>query len=131
MNESTKSTPLLTWLRLKAFQSVVFKHCDRATIGIPDASLTWQNSTTWMEFKLFRPGKKWHGYVDFEAIAQKHPVQYEVAKRLATVSKCYYVVWVVRSKKIWVWNPRTKYTYVFHDIPSLGAAILDFHNGGE
>ena len=31
--------------------SVVFKHSDRVTYGIPDVSVTWLGSTTWLEMK--------------------------------------------------------------------------------
>lgn len=128
MNESTKSTPLLTWLRAHtAGRAVVFKHADRATIGIPDASLTWVDRTTWLEFKLYCPNRSWGGVIPFESIAQKHPVQYEVAKRLAANGSCYYVMWVKRRQLVAVWNPITKESWSFTSLDDLGSHILHLH----
>jgi hypothetical protein len=39
--------------------SVVFKHADTLTGGIPDLSITWQGHTTWVEVKIVRGGRTW------------------------------------------------------------------------
>jgi hypothetical protein len=80
-----------------------------------------------MEFKLLRPPKRWDGTIDFEAIAQKHPVQYETAKRLARENKCFYVVWVARRNTIGIWNPLTKESVYCTDTDEVTKAIMNLH----
>lgn len=51
MRETDLTQELVAALRRGLAGSVVFKHTDMATAGIPDISATWLGSTTWIEGK--------------------------------------------------------------------------------
>lgn len=52
--EGQLTQELVRALRKKLPNSVVFKHADGITYGIPDISVTWLGSTTWLEVKRGR-----------------------------------------------------------------------------
>ena len=59
--------------------SIVFKHSDRITFGIPDVSVTWMGTTTWIEVKRGRlSGRK---------------IQQRTLQRLGMQSLAFYVVY--------------------------------------
>ena len=54
MTEATLTRELLRVLERKLSGAVIIKHADRFTVGIPDASVTWAGTTSWLEVKLVR-----------------------------------------------------------------------------
>lgn len=55
-HESHFTSGMVAHLREKLGGSVVFKHSDQLTAGVPDTSVTWRRSTTWLEVKIKRSG---------------------------------------------------------------------------
>lgn len=55
MNEATLVSSLTHLLRKELTYSVVFKHRDESTSGMPDISVTWHGKTTWLEVKFLNP----------------------------------------------------------------------------
>lgn len=55
MNEAKLNQDLKKALKLAFPSAVVLKHNDRTTSGIPDLSITYLGSTTWLETKLADP----------------------------------------------------------------------------
>lgn len=43
---------------------VIYKIADRFTSGIPDTVLTWEEFTSWLEFKLLDPNESIHDQLD-------------------------------------------------------------------
>jgi hypothetical protein len=54
MNEADLKSKLVKFLRKKIPSSVVFRHEDKLTGGVPDISVTYANTTTWIEAKFIR-----------------------------------------------------------------------------
>ena len=54
MTEANLSKNLVLALKKRMPGSVVFKHNDRITAGIPDISVTWRGRTVWIEVKAGR-----------------------------------------------------------------------------
>lgn len=52
MTEATLTSALTKTIRGYLVGSVVFKHADRFTAGVPDLSVTWMHRTAWVEVKL-------------------------------------------------------------------------------
>ncbi len=59
--------------------SVVFKHSDRITFGVPDVSVTWMGTTTWIEIK--------RGHLSGRKIQQR------TLQRLSKQTSAFYVVY--------------------------------------
>lgn len=55
MNEASLVRNLVATLRVSFPGSIVFKHADRVTAGIPDISVTWKAKTVWLEVKYANP----------------------------------------------------------------------------
>lgn len=81
MNEATLSTALVKTLRTELPGSVVFKHSDKVTSGIPDITVTWNGRTTWIEVKFANPKVVDTG------------VQALTMKRLANAGSAMYVIY--------------------------------------
>jgi hypothetical protein len=87
MHESKYSSGLVKHLQEHLGGSVVFKHSDQLTCGIPDISVNWRTKTTWLEIK--REGGKIRGLQDRNM------------KRLAAVTgNAFYVVYSDTDVKI-------------------------------
>jgi hypothetical protein len=54
MNEATICSKLVQEYKAQLIGCVTIKHADRATIGVPDLSLTWSKRTSWQEIKYLR-----------------------------------------------------------------------------
>lgn len=83
MKESVYSNGLVKMLRSRLPGSVVFKHADALTAGIPDISVTWNGRTTWLEVKVGR--------------IVGRGVQALTIQRLALAGRCWYVVYSGKS----------------------------------
>lgn len=133
MTESSVSSPFMTLLRQELPGSVVVKHADKSFIGLPDCSVNWNSRTLWLEFKLIilieevgkevtiKTGSKSQKVIArfpvqeytlervCRAVAEESPVQFELVKRLDIQAwAAYYVVWVRKQKKIFLWNPNSQ-----------------------
>ena len=58
MNEAYLKGCLVKALRHEMPGSVVYRHEDQFTAGIPDISVTWREHTAWIEVKFDRPGRR-------------------------------------------------------------------------
>lgn len=87
MNESTLVTQLKNALRAAMSGAVVIKHHDAITAGIPDLSVTWSGTTTWLEVKYANPK------------LLKRELQHQVMLSLERQGQgsAYYVLYVARS----------------------------------
>lgn len=81
MTEAILVAGLVAALREGLPGSVVFKHADRTTAGIPDISVTWRYTTVWLEVKLVAPD------------LYNRELQDLMMQRLARTSHAYYVVY--------------------------------------
>lgn len=111
MNESTVSSAFQALFRQTVPEAVVIKHSDKSMIGMPDASITYNKKTLWLEYKFIGPKTKgvtaqfmcdgwWSGY-DVAAVS---PTQFDMVKRLVMAGNALYVFWVLdfqaKRKKI-------------------------------
>ena len=85
MNELELQKNLISAIRLGLRGSVVFKHSDRLTSGIPDLSVSWLGRTTWLEIKFANPKFIGKG------------IQKKVMQDLSRVAKCAYVIFAHRK----------------------------------
>lgn len=58
MDEAYLKRRLVETIRKEMPGAVVYRHEDTFTAGIPDISVTWRGSTTWIEVKFQRRGRK-------------------------------------------------------------------------
>jgi hypothetical protein len=80
-SEADVTTVLLKLMHARFPGSVVIKHSDKATTGIPDASVTWNARTLWIEVKLADPSFTSTG------------LQELTCARLARAGRCTYVIY--------------------------------------
>lgn len=81
MKENDLSTKLAARMRTDIRNSVVFKHADSFTHGIPDISLTANGRSSWWEVKFADPKFNSTGIQELNCL------------RLAKISICYYVIY--------------------------------------
>lgn len=94
MLEVKLSGDLVRILREELYGSVVFKHADSLTAGIPDISVTFQGRTTWIETKVARPRVK------------DREIQRLRLKQLWLAGQnAYYVVYDIHNKWTFIYNP--------------------------
>src|SRR6185437_10464883 len=60
-SEAKITNSLRLYFREHAPEGVYFKHADRATLGMPDSTLTADRRTLWLEVKVVTPDK--HGLI--------------------------------------------------------------------
>ncbi len=138
MNESTVSSAFQTLFRQTVPGAEVIKHSDKSMIGMPDASITYNKVTLWLEYKFIGPKTKgvtaqFMHNGDWEApmVAKASPTQYNMMKRLATAGHAWYVFWVLdpnATRKtvgyIYLWHPITGKYWFFYTNKELIAALL-------
>jgi hypothetical protein len=73
VNEATLKRRLVKELEREMRGAVVIRHEDHFTGGIPDLSVTWEGTTTWIEVKYDRPGAR----------AKVTPLQKRMLRRLS------------------------------------------------
>ena len=113
-SEGELTRPLLKALETAMPGSVVTKHSDRFTFGIPDISIDWIN-TAWLEVKATEGDKiEYHRYWEKQLLDCRH--------RERATHRCWFVVYkqVRGMKSIVVIRPRE----VFED-RRLGLPELD------
>lgn len=82
MNELTRTRKLVQDLSSGLNGSVVIKHTDSHTQGVPDISVTWAGITSWWEAKLIKKNK---------IIGRE--VQNEMMRRMERAGLAYYVIY--------------------------------------
>jgi hypothetical protein len=104
MTEKSLCAGLVKALRLGLVGSVVFKHADRVTAGIPDVSVTWGGRTTWLEVKFVRAGQRLFD----------RGVQRQTIARLGRAGSCLYVIYDKRTDETVVLQP--EYVGCYDDV---------------
>jgi hypothetical protein len=84
MTERTLTTALKNALRTAMPGAVVIKHHDAITAGVPDLSVTWRGTTTWLEVKFLNPR------------LLKRPLQHQVMLSLEREGSALYVLYLAR-----------------------------------
>jgi hypothetical protein len=118
MNESEYKGKFCKLLKEEAKGSVVFRHEDQFTAGIPDISFNWMFHTTWIEAKI---GSNW----------KQTGLKIEIAKRLYKQSSCFYIIlykeenYIVRPKDIEEW--KTEYVARLPFIIDVVQFFVDLH----
>lgn len=92
MTEASVARSLIKALKVEMPGSVVIKHADQFTSGIPDLSVTWSGRTVWLELKVTPVKSK--------------GIQHLTACRLAAAGLCRYVVYDERKHKTFLVEPR-------------------------
>jgi hypothetical protein len=54
------------FVRINCPGAKIYKHNDRGTKGMPDTSVTWSGSTSWLEFKMLEGEENIHNSVRFK-----------------------------------------------------------------
>lgn len=96
-NEASLKGKLVELIKKELHGSVVFRHEDRFTAGVPDISITWENYTTWLEVKHMKPKFKSRG------------IQSVTTLQLALTShKCWYLLYIEDkgNKRTMIVHPR-------------------------
>lgn len=102
MTEATLTRELLKVLERKLPGAVVIKHADRFTAGIPDASLTWAGTTSWLEVKYVRRNLLRTGDVCLAPLRRQFPtIQLIMMERLAAAGSAVYLVYFDRLLTLW------------------------------
>lgn len=109
MTEATLTRELIKILKYKLLGSIIIKHADRFTVGIPDASITWAGTTSWLEVKyirrdIFREG----GNPLLAPLKRRFPSpQLVMMKHLAAVGSAFYLIYF--DRRITLWHPLAVY----------------------
>jgi hypothetical protein len=104
----------MTQLRSALPGAIVIKHHDASMIGLPDCSVTWRKTISWLEFKLVVP--KRFGRVVPAEIAGDSPTQHRFMCNVAQQAHlALYLMWVKRSHRIIVWEPLSNQIIVEHE----------------
>ena len=99
MTEATLTRELLRVLERKLSGAVVIKHADRFTVGIPDASVTWAGTTSWLEVKLIRRRRR-----ATLPRSQFPMIQLLTMDRLAAAGSALYLIYF--GRRLTLWHPR-------------------------
>lgn len=146
MNEASVSSAFQTKLRQALPGAVVIKHADKSMIGMVDASVTFNNKTVWMEYKIIKPVTKGvegrafmkRGEWSPLAVASASPTQFEFAKGLARAGRCVYLFWVLdheairlRIKHVLLFNPIDGWQMVFPNTDAVVEHFVDCLQGNH
>jgi len=112
-NEKTLQAQLAKALRQAMPGSVVFRHEDVMTAGIPDISVTWHGRTFWLELKAF--GGKTRG-IQALTIGRLGRVGYSGMIKFGASGQ----IWMMLSQ-----NDKPAENYVFLYLSELVQAIVE------
>lgn len=70
MKESDLNRRAIDRVLSACHHAVYYKIADRFTRGIPDSILTWNNVTSWLEFKLLDPHESVHAQLDPDQLVE-------------------------------------------------------------
>ncbi len=104
MTEATLTRELLRVLERKLSGSVVIKHSDRFRVGVPDASVTWGGTTSWLEVKYVRRGFRESGHVTRLSPRQFPTAQLITMDQLAGAGRALYLIYF--DRRLTLWHPR-------------------------
>ena len=104
MTEATLTRELLKVLKRKLPGAVIIKHADRFSIGIPDASITWAGTTSWLEVKYVRQGFRESGRTTRLSPHQFPTAQFVTMDQLAAAGHAIYLVYF--DRRLTLWHPR-------------------------
>jgi hypothetical protein len=99
MTEATLTRELLKVLERKLPGAVIIKHADRFRAGVPDASVTWGGTTSWLEVKYVRRR--------LQRILPKSQFpadQFVTMDRLAAAGRAIYLIYF--GQRLTLWHPR-------------------------
>jgi hypothetical protein len=105
MKESTLVTQLKNALCAGLPGAVVFKHHDAITAGIPDLSVTWRGTTTWLEVKY-----------NTDRI---QPLQHNTMLRLEKQGHAFYVIYLQDPKQL-IWIPPSRHAEAMDERRGFG-----------
>lgn len=115
MNEASITQSLIRALGKELPGSVIFKHFDVSTDGIPDISVTWGKRTVWLELK-------WDE-------GETRPTQLVTMMRLGHVGLAFYVRFGYENTcpLTWVWEPKAAIgrTLPNHDVRAVAHYIRE------
>jgi hypothetical protein len=143
MNESTVSSAFQKLFREMVQGAVLVKHADKSMIGLPDASVTYNKVTLWMEYKFIGPKTKgvaaefrsWGNWSP-DCVAEASPTQYDMMQRLGKAGNALYLFWVLdnsaKRKKvryITTWDPIThQHYYIYSNRELVTFLLLHYFN---
>lgn len=99
MSEAKVCGGLVRALRRDMEGAVVIRHTDELIAGIPDISVTWNGSTTWLEVKFVNPKIIDRG------------IQRLMMKRLGLHGRAFYVIYDNRDTCVYITGPESLENY--------------------
>lgn len=84
MTEAQFTRALVHDLRQVLDRTVIFKHNDRLTAGVPDLSVTYHGRTTWLEVKHLPRLRAVEGFISINPRHVVPLIQWETLRRLET-----------------------------------------------
>jgi hypothetical protein len=103
MTEATLTRELLRVLERKLSGAVVIKHADRFQIGVPDASVTWGGTTSWLEVKYVRRDFRESGHATRLFPRQFPTAQLVTMEQLAAAGSAVYLIYF--GRRLLLWHP--------------------------
>lgn len=107
LSETDITGKLMAQCRQDLHGSLVLKHADRSTSGIPDFTVSWAGPTFWVENKYIRKGKRLKDVVDTEQLILCH----EIAR--STAGRCWVTVYEQVPCRLTIWQPRVLMAELF------------------
>lgn len=99
-NERKISVDLMNYLAPRLKHSLVLKHNDRSTGGIPDISVTWFGPTFWIENKHWKNGQTLKKINNTEQLIMCHQLS------ISSMGRCWISVYRDEPKELTIWQPR-------------------------
>lgn len=90
--------------------SVVLKHADRSTLGIPDFTGSWMGHTGWCEMKYLRKRDTLKGINKVEQLVMCHQLY------VTTGGKCWVLVYQEEPRQVTAWTPRALFQHIWPKI---------------
>jgi hypothetical protein len=106
MTEATLTRELLKVLERKLSGAFIIKHADRFRSGVPDASITWGGTTSWLEVKYVRRDIFREGGSHRLALHKRQfpSAQFVTMDQLAAAGRAIYLIYF--GRRIMLWHPR-------------------------
>ena len=99
MTEATRTRELLKVLERKLPGAFIIKHADRFRSGVPDASITWGGTTSWLEVKYVRR------QLQRTLPKSQFPAdQFVTMDCLAAAGRAIYLIYF--GRRLTLWHPR-------------------------
>lgn len=121
MTERTLTTKLMATLKRGLRGTLILKHSDRWTNGIPDLSVSYLGSTFWFEIKFLRRGRKLTEIIDGTQTLVCHQLE-------NTTGRCWFVVYEEHPKRTSIWQPRILGAIKYPKLLGVGKKTFDYGN---